>query len=82
MCLGDRYSDVADTELLPALLTQDDLEMRRLGQIHEVLGIAAPELVFSAFIVDTTSTVSGVVPLSSELLLDGVRELHQLAWLR
>ena len=82
MRLGHRDSHVTDTELLSTLFTQDDLEMRRLCQVHEILRIAAPELVLSALIVNPTSTVGGVVPLSSELLLDGVRELHQLAWLR
>jgi len=79
MRLGHRDSHVTDTELLPALFTQDDLQMRRLRQVHEVLRIAAPELVLSALIVNPTSTVGVFVPIPFELLLNSVRKLHQLA---
>jgi len=56
--------------------------MGRLGQVHEVLGIPAPELVLLAVIENATASIRVVVPLATELLLDGVRQLHKLDGLR
>lgn len=76
LCNGD--ADVSNTELFTTLLTKNDLEMGRLSQVHEVLGIPAPELVLLSVIENATSTIRVIVPLSTELLLNGVRQLHKL----
>jgi hypothetical protein len=52
------------------------------GDIEEVLRVLAPELIFLALLVNSLTSASVGSPLTLELLLDGVWQLHQVNWVR
>ena len=56
--------------------------MRWLGEIHKVLGIAAPVLVLLSVLKHALSTGRHLGPLAVEWLLDGLGQLHQVDLLR
>ena len=83
MSLGDRYSHLTQFESLSAQLAEDDLQVGGSGQVHEVLGVLAPELVLRSVLKHSSATVSvGVGPSTFKFMLDRCGELDELALLR
>ena len=52
------------------------------GDVEEILRVLAPELVLFALLIDSLATAAAWSPLTLELLLDGVWQLHKVNWLR
>jgi hypothetical protein len=59
-------------------LLEDDLKVSWLGNVEEVLGIAAPELVFFAIFHDSLAACCLLRPFACKLLLNGLWKLYNV----
>lgn len=81
--LGDRYSHLTQFESFSTKLAEDDLQVSRFLQVHEVLGVLTPVLVLRSVIKHASPTVSvGVGPCTFKFFLKSWGEMDKLALLR
>jgi len=79
MSLRDRNSNRISLDSSTALFAKNNLKVRRFGNVEEVLGVAAPELIFlSAFVNHTTTSGCTLVPSACVDNFVRSRQLHQV----
>ena len=76
MSLGHCQSNWDSLDSSSSLLSENNFQMSRFGDVEEVLRVSAPELILATVIVNTFGTSGVFVPFGLEGLLNGAWKLN------